>query len=79
MLHDRQPVVLRASDQPRRLVHVRARLDRDRILGHQVAGERGRRLAQPALEVAERLEEHEPAEQLEVVRQVQVRVLAGHD
>ena len=38
---------------------------------------RGGRLAQPLLEVPERLEEDDAAEQLEVVRQVQVGVLAG--
>ena len=54
-------------------------LDRHRVLGHQVARQRRGRLAQAVLEVAQRLEEHEAAEQLEVVRQVQVGVLAGHD
>ena len=53
----------------------RARRDRHRVLGHQVAGLGGERLAQPVLEALQRLEEDGAAEELDVVRQVQVRAL----
>jgi hypothetical protein len=63
--------------QARGLAHGRLGLDRDRVLRHQVARLGGEGLAQAVLEALERLEEDRAAEELDVVRQVEVRALLG--
>ena len=68
-------VVARFVDQPRGLVDRRVDVDGVGIGGHHVARVGRERLAQPALEAAQRLEEDRPAEELYVVRDVKVAVL----
>src|SRR5215210_2043411 len=79
VLNDGEPVVTALVDQPGGLAHGRVRPDRVELAGHHVGGVGGERLPQAPLEAAERLEEHCPAEQVDVVRNVQVAVLVGED
>jgi hypothetical protein len=74
---DREAVVLLARDHVRGLAHRRVGLDRHRVRRHHVLGRGGERLAGALLEVRPALEEHDAAEQLEVVRQVEVLTLVG--
>src|SRR4051812_37043918 len=79
VLGHRQPVVPPAGDDPPGLVDAGVGRDRDRVLGHHVRHGQRQRLAQALLEVARRLEEDDAAEQLDVVREVQVALLVGDD
>jgi hypothetical protein len=87
VLDDGQAVVAALGDRAPGLAHARVGADGDRVLGHEVGHGHCGRLAQAVLEVPQRLEEHHAAEQLDVVRDVEVaplvvgddEVLLGHD